>query len=85
MPDNGDNTEEPSGSNDDSNDDPNDEPEEPAEPAYIELGRDYLFADYKGGVEAFDDLDTCALFLASPMSTYVNGQNIAVDGGFTCV
>ena len=31
------------------------------------------------------ELDTCALFLASPMSTYVNGQNIAVDGGFTCV
>lgn len=31
------------------------------------------------------ELDTCALFLASPMSTYVNGQNIAVDGGYTCV
>ena len=31
------------------------------------------------------ELDTCALFLASPMSSYVNGQNIAVDGGFTCV
>lgn len=31
------------------------------------------------------ELDTCALFLASPSSTYVNGQNIAVDGGFTCV
>lgn len=31
------------------------------------------------------ELDTCALFLASPFSTYVNGQNIAVDGGYTCV
>lgn len=31
------------------------------------------------------ELDSCALFLASPASTYVNGQNIAVDGGYTCV
>ena len=31
------------------------------------------------------ELDTCALFLASPESTYVNGQNIAVDGGYTCI
>ena len=31
------------------------------------------------------ELDTCALFLASPNSTYVNGQNIAVDGGYTAV
>lgn len=31
------------------------------------------------------ELDTCALFLASPSSTYVTGQNIAVDGGYTCV
>ncbi|MDO4756953.1 MAG: SDR family oxidoreductase [Parabacteroides sp.] len=31
------------------------------------------------------ELDTCAIFLASPNSTYVNGQNIAVDGGYTCV
>ena len=31
------------------------------------------------------ELDTCALFLASPSSTYVNGQNIAVDGGYTCI
>lgn len=31
------------------------------------------------------ELDTCALFLASPNSTYVNGQNIAVDGGYTSI
>lgn len=31
------------------------------------------------------ELDTCAIFLASPSSTYVNGQNIAVDGGYTCI
>ena len=41
----------------------------------IPLGR-----DGKSG-----ELDTCALFLASPASTYVNGQNIAVDGGYTCI
>jgi 3-oxoacyl-[acyl-carrier protein] reductase len=26
-----------------------------------------------------------ALFLASPANTYLTGQNIIVDGGFTCV
>lgn len=31
------------------------------------------------------ELDTCALFLASNNSTYVNGQNIAVDGGYTSI
>ena len=31
------------------------------------------------------ELDTTAIFLASPASSYVNGQNIAVDGGYTCM
>jgi len=31
------------------------------------------------------ELNSCALFLASPASTYVTGQNIAVDGGYTCI
>ena len=31
------------------------------------------------------ELDTVALFLASPCSSYVNGQNIAVDGGYTAI
>lgn len=31
------------------------------------------------------ELDSCALFLASAASTYVTGQYIAVDGGYTCV
>ena len=31
------------------------------------------------------ELDTAAIFLASPMSTYVNGTIIPVDGGYTCL
>ncbi|MCF0177221.1 MAG: SDR family oxidoreductase [Bacteroidales bacterium] len=35
------------------------------------------------GVEG--ELDTAALFLASPASTYVNGIYVPVDGGYTCI
>ena len=31
------------------------------------------------------ELDTTAIFLSSPASSYVNGQCIAVDGGYTCI
>lgn len=31
------------------------------------------------------ELDTVAIFLASPASTYITGMNIAVDGGYTCI
>ena len=31
------------------------------------------------------ELDTCALFLASPQSPDVPGQNLAIDGGYPCV
>ena len=31
------------------------------------------------------ELDTAALFLASPLSTYVTGVNLPVDGGYTCM
>ena len=31
------------------------------------------------------ELDTAALFLSSPCSTYVNGLICAVDGGYTCM
>lgn len=31
------------------------------------------------------ELDTAAIFLASPMSSYVNGCILPVDGGYTCM
>lgn len=31
------------------------------------------------------ELDTTAIYLASPKSTFVTGMNIAVDGGYTCI
>ncbi|NMA50514.1 MAG: SDR family oxidoreductase [Mollicutes bacterium] len=31
------------------------------------------------------ELDTTVIFLSSKMSTYVNGVNLPVDGGYTCI
>jgi gluconate 5-dehydrogenase len=31
------------------------------------------------------ELDTAAIFLSSPASTYVNGVILPVDGGYTCM
>lgn len=31
------------------------------------------------------ELDTTAIYLASPCSTFITGMNIAVDGGYTCI
>lgn len=62
---------------------------------YTDLTRETLDSDYfqsiakrsipMGRYGRDGELDTCVLFLASPVSTYVNGQNIAVDGGYTSI
>ena len=31
------------------------------------------------------ELDSTAIFLASPASPYVTGVNLPVDGGYTCM
>lgn len=66
-------------------------------PGYFEtdLTRDTLnsewFQEYAKGAIPLSrygktgELDTTALYLASPASTYVTGMNIAVDGGYTCI
>lgn len=62
---------------------------------YTDLTRATLDSDYfqsiakrsipMGRYGRDGELDTCVLFLSSPVSTYVNGQNIAVDGGYTSI
>ena len=66
-------------------------------PGYFEtdLTRETLTSDWfqeyaKGAIPLArygkaGELDTTALYLASPASTYVTGMNIAVDGGYTCI
>lgn len=62
---------------------------------YTDLTRDTLNSDFfqqnaktmipleRYGEEG--ELDSAALFLASPASTYVTGVNLPVDGGYTCM
>ena len=62
---------------------------------YTDLTRDTLNSDFfqqnaktmipaeRYGEEG--ELDTAAIFLASPASSYVNGVNLAVDGGYTAM
>lgn len=62
---------------------------------YTDLTRDTLDSDFFQAIAKRNiplerygnsgELDSCAIFLASPASSYVSGQNIAVDGGYTCV
>ena len=62
---------------------------------YTDLTRDTLNSDFfqqnaktmipeeRYGEEG--ELDSAAIFLASPASSYVTGVNLAVDGGYTCM
>lgn len=62
---------------------------------YTDLTRDTLNSDFfqqnaktmipmeRYGEEG--ELDSAALFLAAPTSTYVTGVNLPVDGGYTCM
>ena len=54
------------------------------------LRSDFFVAHAKANIPAErygneGELDTAAIFLASPMSTYVNGDIVPVDGGYTAM
>ena len=52
--------------------------------SYNEQGKVLMSFVPSGRPGQVDDIANAALYLASDMSSYVNGHNIVVDGGWTC-
>ena len=52
--------------------------------SYNEQGKVLMSFVPSGRPGEIDDIANAALYLASDMSSYVNGHNIVVDGGWTC-